>query len=73
MSFEVKGEAIVVDLGQRGVLFALLRGQTLGSDYSKYVLFKAIPSPPPSSRIATPPLGEQTAVIGDLPLPPSLH
>lgn len=72
MSFEVKGEAVVVDLGQRGVVFALLRGQTLGSDYSKYVLFKAIPSPPPSSQIAKP-LDADVTFIGSRPLPPSLY
>src|SRR4051812_15423843 len=29
----LKGEAVVVDLGSRGVLFALLNGYYLGSDY----------------------------------------
>lgn len=72
MNFEVKGEAVVVDLGQRGVLFALLRGQTLGSDYSKYVLFKAIPSPAPSSRIAKP-LGADVKFVGGTPLPPDQY
>jgi hypothetical protein len=29
----VKGQAVVIDLGERGILFALLRGNRLGSDY----------------------------------------
>jgi hypothetical protein len=34
----VKGEAVIVDLGERGVLFALL-----GEDYAYNVVFKAFP------------------------------
>ena len=30
---KVNGEAVVVDLGKRGVLFALMKGATLGEDY----------------------------------------
>ena len=39
-----KGEAVVVDLGQRGVLFALMRGAS-GSDYGHQIVFDAFPSP----------------------------
>lgn len=67
MSFKVKGEAVVVDLGQRGVLFALL-----GGDYSKYVLFKTIPSPTPSSRIAEA-LGADVKFVGGTPLSPDQY
>ncbi len=30
---KLKGEAVIINLGQRGVLFALLKGATLGEDY----------------------------------------
>lgn len=40
----IEGEAVVVDLGQRGVLFALLRGNPwLGEDYAKGVVFHIFP------------------------------
>lgn len=35
----LKGEAVVVDLGQRGVLFALLCGGRLGDDYGSDIPF----------------------------------
>jgi len=41
---KVKGEAVVVDLGKRGVLFALLRGPKGDEDYPYLVLFDAFPS-----------------------------
>jgi hypothetical protein len=37
------GEAVVVDLGERGVLFALLKGNRLGADYAKVLPFYAFP------------------------------
>ena len=40
---EVKGEAVVVDLGKRGVLFALMRGGMHGQDYGSDILFDAFP------------------------------
>ena len=33
----VKGEAVVIDLGPRGLLFAIMRNDTLGVDYGKNV------------------------------------
>ena len=39
----VKGEAVVVDLGKHGKLFALLRGGISGSDYAYTILFKSFP------------------------------
>jgi hypothetical protein len=36
-----KGEAVVVDLGERGVLFALLRGDPMGVDYYSDILLRA--------------------------------
>lgn len=38
-----KGEAVVVDLGKRGVLFALLRGGRSGQDYGYQIVFDAFP------------------------------
>ena len=38
----VTGEAVVVDLGERGILFALMRNE-LGSDYAHHVVFNAFP------------------------------
>lgn len=40
----VYGEAIVVDLGERGVLFALLTGPSLGVDYAQTLPFYVFPS-----------------------------
>lgn len=37
----VSGEAVVVDLGKRGVLFALLKGYKSGEDHSHRVVFDA--------------------------------
>lgn len=37
------GEAVIVDLGERGVLFALLKGNKLGEDYAKFLPFYAFP------------------------------
>lgn len=42
---EVKGEAVVVDLGKRGALFAIMRGVRSGRDYGHQVVFDAFPSP----------------------------
>jgi hypothetical protein len=39
----IKGEAVVVDLGQRGVVFALLVGNTLGTDHAKFLPFHVFP------------------------------
>lgn len=39
----VKGEAVVVDLGKRGVLFALLKGAS-GGDYGYDIVYKEFPS-----------------------------
>lgn len=44
---KVKGEAVVVDLGKRGVLFALMRGPLSGPDYGYHVVFDVFPSPNP--------------------------
>ena len=40
----LKGEAVVVDLGERGQVFALLSGYSLGSDYALMLLFNAFSS-----------------------------
>lgn len=40
----VKGEAVVVDLGERGQLYALLRSER-SVDYSYYVVYDAFPNP----------------------------
>jgi len=37
------GEAVAVDLGERGILFALLKGYKLGEDYAKFLPFYAFP------------------------------
>jgi hypothetical protein len=42
----VKGEAVVVDLGKRGVLFALLKGFKYSYDHDYQVVFEAFPGPP---------------------------
>ena len=45
-SVVVKGEAVMVDLGARGMLFALLRGNSrLGVDYGQTILADAFPVP----------------------------
>lgn len=41
---KIKGEAVVVDLGERGVLFALLSGYRYGPDHAKTILFNVFPS-----------------------------
>lgn len=41
----VTGEAVAVNLGERGVVFALLRGATRGVDYADDVVYKAFPVP----------------------------
>lgn len=42
-SIALKGEAIVIDLGHRGVLFALMRGGMQGADYAKLLPFEVFP------------------------------
>ena len=37
----VKGEAVVVDLGQRGLLFAIMKN-SIGPDYTHHVVYKTI-------------------------------
>ena len=41
----VKGEAVVVDLGKRGVLFALMKGFKNNHDHDYQVVFSAFPGP----------------------------
>lgn len=41
---KIKGEAVAVDLGDRGVLFALLTGGRYGPDYARTILFDVFPS-----------------------------
>ena len=43
---QVKGEAIPIDLGKRGVVFAIMSGGAI-PDYGYYIVFKAFPSPKP--------------------------
>lgn len=38
-----KGEAVVVDLGERGTLFALLKGYKIGADYAWAIVYHALP------------------------------
>lgn len=49
----VKGEAVVVDLGKRGVLFALMPGYRMGVDYGYYVVFDAFPYPPGGGQLTS--------------------
>jgi len=42
---EVEGEAVVVDLGERGQLFALLKGYKHGEDYAHSILYDLFSSP----------------------------
>ncbi len=41
---DVKGEAVVVDLGKRGKLFALMSGYAYGPDHANTILYKVFPS-----------------------------
>jgi hypothetical protein len=41
---KVKGEAVVVDLGKKGVFFALLSGKDDYEDYAFYIVFSEFPS-----------------------------
>ena len=41
---KITGEAVVVDLGERGILFALLNGYRYGPDHAKTILFDVFPS-----------------------------
>jgi hypothetical protein len=41
-----RGEAVAVDLGKRGILFALLKGYAHGEDDRYYVVFDALGGPP---------------------------
>ncbi len=40
----VRGEGVVVDLGEKGVFFSLLKSKKLGSDYRYYIVFTEFPS-----------------------------
>lgn len=40
---KLKGEAVVVDLGKRGLLFALLKGNKLGESHARNLPFYAFP------------------------------
>lgn len=40
----VKGEAVIVNLGKRGVLFALMRGADGNEDYGTNIVYRAFPS-----------------------------
>lgn len=42
----MRGEAVVVDLGKRGKVFALLKGPLLGVDYGSTIPFYVFPGPP---------------------------
>lgn len=42
----MKGEAVVVDLGKRGKVFALLKGPLLGVDYGSTIPFYVFSGPP---------------------------
>ncbi len=44
----VKGEAVVIDLGKRGVLFALMTGAGGDVDYGDDIVYKAFSSPMPA-------------------------
>jgi hypothetical protein len=52
---EVKGEAVVVDLGQHGVLFALMKNDFFGPDYGKYVFFNTFPGEKKTGKVILPP------------------
>ncbi|MEZ0226754.1 MAG: hypothetical protein ACAH83_19510 [Alphaproteobacteria bacterium] len=55
----LKGEAIVVDLGKYGVLFALLTGAVHGPDYGSDIIFNVLPAKGvKSGRDRIPPKGE---------------
>lgn len=41
---KITGEAVVVDLGERGILFALLNGYRYGPDHAKTIVFDLFPS-----------------------------
>ncbi len=45
INHRLRGEAVAVDLGQRGVIFALLRSER-EVDWAKYVMFLLAPVPP---------------------------
>lgn len=45
VSHRIKGEAVTVDLGARGLLFALLRSDD-NSDWASNVMFRFVPLPP---------------------------
>jgi hypothetical protein len=73
---KVKGEAVVVDLGPRGVLFALLNGYAFGPDYAWQIVFHAFPMPgkPPGAGGATPEgLEYYSHLKAKTVLPPSLY
>ena len=42
----MKGEAVVVDLGKRGIVFSLLKGPLLGVDYGATIPFYVFSGPP---------------------------
>lgn len=57
-SLKVKGEAVVVDLGKRGVLFALMRdynpnGYDRGVNYGSRILFDVFPPPEAGAKNIT--------------------
>ena len=50
-----KGEAVVVDLGQRGLVFGLLTGPKIGADHAQYLLFQFFPDRKPNGVITLEP------------------
>jgi hypothetical protein len=47
-----KGEAVRIDLKDRGDMFALLDGPSSGADYSIWLIFRAFPSPCPEGPVS---------------------
>ncbi len=39
---DVKGEAVVIDLGERGKVFAVMKGKRLGEDYAENILYQTL-------------------------------
>lgn len=67
----VTGEAVAVDLGKRGYLFALLRSATSVDDAYR-IVYKSFPWPEgPGGQHTTPGILYYNALRGSAPVPPS--
>ncbi len=72
-TYLAKGEAVVVNLGKRGVLFALMEGEDGSVDYGYNIVFKAYPFQAPPSTIGAYIKHYRSLKSGKVVLPTALY